>query len=271
MAGRSQYRGDMTTLSYDVFGPADAPVVFLGSSLGADRKMWNEVAPGLSDYRVVRFDFPGHGHSHVPDVAGPLTPAKLGEYILEIANELNVERFHIAGLSLGGMMALWMAINHPQRVQSLVMMCSGPVLLPSNAWVERAELVREQGTNALVEATLQRWFTPSFYELNGPGVQRTRQTFLDCADEGYAKCCEVIANMDNRAGLVCLSQPITVVRAEFDATLPEDAALELVASLREGGNQQVNLEYVKGAAHLAAVEQPKQVLQALLAHLRKYA
>lgn len=261
----------MTTLSYDVFGPADAPVIFLGSSLGSDRSMWNEVAPGLADYRVVRFDFPGHGRSQVPGIQGELTPAMLGDWILEVADELHVDRFHIAGLSLGGMMSLWMAINHPQRIQSVVMMCSGPVLLPSSAWTERAGVVREQGTKALVEATLQRWFTTSFYEENGPGVGRTRQTFLDCADEGYAQCCEIIANMDNRPGLAALEQPITVVRAEFDGTLPKDAALDLVASLREGGNKQVNLEYVEGAAHLAAVEQPGQVLQAILAHLNKYA
>lgn len=261
----------MTTLSYDVSGPADAPVIFLGSSLGSDRNMWNEVVPGLGEYRVVRFDFPGHGRSQVPQIQGELTPAILGDWILEVADELHVDRFHIAGLSLGGMMSLWMAINHPQRIQSVVMMCSGPVLLPSSAWTERAGVVREQGTKALVEATLQRWFTSSFYEENGPGVQRTRQTFLDCADEGYAQCCEVIANMDNRSGLGGLEQPITVVRAEFDGTLPKDAALDLVASLREGGNEQVNLICVEGAAHLAAVEQPEQVLQAVLAHLNKYA
>lgn len=261
----------MTTLSYDVSGPEDAPVVILGSSLGSDRHMWDEVVPALSDYRVIRYDFPGHGRSEAHKIEGEFTPDRIGDAILEIADAEGADTFHIAGLSLGGMMALWTAINRPQRVASLMMMCSGPVLLPSSAWHERAATTRENGTESLVEKTLQRWFTPEFLSEKGPGVQRTRETFKACDDEGYAQCSEAIANMDNSGGLATLHQPMGIVRSEFDATLPEEDANELAGAVRAGGNSEVSIYYVEGAAHLAAVEKPKAVTEALLAHLKKYA
>ncbi|MDO5035193.1 MAG: alpha/beta fold hydrolase [Actinomycetaceae bacterium] len=259
------------TLAYEIAGPKDAPAVFLASSLGSDRHMWDEVMSALSAYRVVRVDFPGHGESATPSVEGEYTPEQLGEAILEVADAEGIEKFHMAGLSLGGMMSLWMAINRPERLESFMMMCSGPVLLPSQAWRDRAEKSRTEGTQSLVEGTLQRWFTPAFYEENGPLVQRTRDTFVSCDDEGYAKCCEVIANMDNREGLGKVSLPMGVVRAEFDGTLPEADANELVEAVKAGGNEEVTLYYVEAAAHLAAVEKPAEVANALLEHLRKYA
>ncbi len=259
------------TLSYDIQGPKDAPVVVLGSSLGSDRHMWDEVVPGLSDYRVMRYDFPGHGQSPVKKLDEPVAPAMLGDAILDAVDKEGIDKFHLAGLSLGGMMSLWMAINRPERIQSFVMMCSGPALVPSSNWTDRAETVRANGTESLVEDTLQRWFTEPFYAENGPGVQRTRQTFIDCDDEGYAQCCEVIANMDNRNDLDKVTAPMGIVHTEFDGTLPQEDAMELAEAVRAGGNQEVDTYFVTDAAHLAAVEQPEQVVEALRRHLEKHA
>ena len=259
------------TLSYEIQGPEDAPVIVMGSSLGSDRHMWDEVVPELSNYRIMRYDFPGHGQSPADAIEGSVTPAMLGDAILDAVDKEGIDKFHLAGLSLGGMMSLWMAINRPDRILSFVMICSGPALVPSSNWTDRAETVRNNGTETLVEGTLERWFTAPFLAENGPGVQRTRQTFIDCNDEGYAQCCEIISNMDNRNDLEEVQVPMGIIHAEFDGTLPHDDAMELAEAVRAGGNVDVDTYFVTDAAHLAAVEQPMQVSEALRRHLEKYA
>lgn len=263
-----RYVSGMTTiLSYELSGPEDAPVLVLGSSLGSDRYMWNEVMPALDGYRVLRYDFPGHGCSHTLDLDRPAEPNDLGEAIIATVDSAGIEDFHVAGLSLGGMMSLWLAIHHPNRVKSMTMMCSGPVILPSSDWVAKAETVRAEGTTSLVDATLQRWFTPGFLATDNDRIRRTRQTFVQCVDEGYAQCCEVISSMDNRSGLGSIQAPVRIIHAEFDQSLPPHAAEELAQTIAAGRCPSVETRFISDAAHMAAVEQPEQVASALLTGL----
>lgn len=259
------------TLSYEIEGPKDAPVLVLGSSLGSDRHMWDDVVPALKDYRVLRYDFPGHGLSTAEKLDEVATPDLLGAAILEAVDAEGIDQFHAAGLSLGGMMSLWLTINHPERVKSLIMMSSGSVILPSDAWTQKAENVRKNGTESLVEDTLMRWFTPDFLHENGPRVERTRKTFIDCDDEGYAQCCEVISNLDNRPGLTSVKVPMTIIHAEYDGTLPPHEAKQLAAIIHNAGNENVQLHAVTDAAHQSAVERPEQVVSGVLEHMKKYA
>ncbi|MDO5719580.1 MAG: alpha/beta fold hydrolase [Actinomycetaceae bacterium] len=258
-----------TILSYSIDGPTHAPALVLGSSLGSNRYMWDEIMPALGSFRVLRYDFPGHGESDILDIDRPATPADLGDSILATIADAGIDRFHIAGLSLGGMMSLWMSINRPQRIESLTMICSGPVILPSSDWTDKATAVRRNGTESLVDVTMQRWFTPEFLKRGDYRTERTRKAFIDCRDEGYAQCCEVIASMDNRPGLRRVSVPTTIIRAQYDQTLPERAAQELVATLGEGDCPAVELRTITEAAHMAAVEQPQQVAEALVASLAR--
>lgn len=256
-----------TILSYELSGPENAPVLVLGSSLGSDRHMWDEVVPRLEGYRILRYDFPGHGRSQTLELDRPATPSDVGEAILATVDSAGIEDFHVAGLSLGGMMSLWLTIHHPQRVKSMTMMCSGPVILPSSDWVAKATMVRAQGTESLVEATLQRWFTPGFLATDNDRIRRTRRTFVQCSDEGYAQCCEVISSMDNRPGLSSIQAPVRIIHAEYDQSLPAQAAQELAATIATGSCPSVETSFVSDAAHMAAVEQPEQTATALLAGL----
>ncbi|MDT3767604.1 alpha/beta fold hydrolase [Gleimia hominis] len=252
-----------TNLSCDIKGHPEAPVLLLGSALGSDRHMWDDVMPALTKFRVVRYDLPGHGLSPLLDVDGPAQVEDLGRAILKMLDDVGVDTFHAAGLSLGGMLSLWLAINAPERVKSVTMLSSGPVLEPSSAWEEKAAAVRSNGTQSLVDATMQRWFTPQFLAQGGPRVQRTRNTFISCADEGYAQCCEVIASMDNRDGAAKLQQPLNIICATHDQTLPPNEAHEFAKTVRNGGNDAVTVQEITDAAHMSAVERPDEVRVAL--------
>ena len=145
-------------LHYELEGPPDAPVVVLGSSIGTASAMWAPQVPALSRrFRVLRYDHRGHGRSPAPP--GPYELADLGRDVLALLDRLDLDRVAYAGLSLGGMVGMWLGVNAPERISSLVLCCTSPYLGPPDRWQERIELVRTNGTGALVDAMTSRYFS----------------------------------------------------------------------------------------------------------------
>lgn len=258
-------------ISIEISGREGDPVVVLGSALGADRHMWDEVVPLLDGWRIVRYDHPGHGQSQCLKLEGETATAQAhADAVASALAKVGIEKFHVAGLSLGGMMALWWASHRPQQVLSTTAICAGPVLSPSRAWWDKAALVRKSGTGMIVEETLTRWFTAPFLAANNAAVKRTRETYRACDDEGFAQCCEIIATMDSRPVLDQIASPVGLICAEFDQTLPPDQGARLAAEIQERSNVAVTVEEVAGAAHLVAVEKPQALASALDRVLRHH-
>ena len=164
--------GPMTiALAHDVRGDDAAPALILGSSLGTTRAMWDPQHEALAQrLRVVRYDHPGHGASPAPPAGTTL--ADLGRSVLDLADRLELQRFSYAGLSLGGMVGMWLAIHAPERVDRLALLCTSAHLPPALMWRERAATVRAAGTCAAIsESVVSRWFTPEFAQRR-PGRRR---------------------------------------------------------------------------------------------------
>ncbi|MFD1506888.1 3-oxoadipate enol-lactonase [Georgenia yuyongxinii] len=252
--------------AHDITGPEDAPVVVLGSSLGTDRHMWDAQVRLLERrYRVVRYELRGHGRSGAPRAgAAPTTIADLGEDVVRLLDHLGIGRAHHVGLSLGGMIALWLAEHRPERVGRLAVVCSAAHSPTEESWLTRAATVREQGMGAIVDAVTARWFTDTYDDETTRA--RLRQTFLAVDTEGYAQCCEAIAGMDLRPDLSAVAGPVLVVAGRQDTALPPALAEEVAAGIRAGGAD-VRYETVDDAAHIAAVQQPATVTRLLLDHL----
>lgn len=259
--------------AYDVTGPADAPVVVLGSSLGTDRHMWDAQLPALSDrFRVVRYELRGHGASGTPAQPGRATLDDLGRDLLRLLDHLGVERAHHVGLSIGGMLALWAAQHDPARTASIAVLCSTAYLPPAQAWLDRAVTVRGQGMGAIVDAVMARWFTPTFADEETRGS--LRRTFLAVDPEGYAHCCEAIAGMDLRGGLAAVRGRALVVAGRDDAAIPPvptdgSPAWSSQETARALTSADVRFELLDDAAHIAAVQQDAAVTRLLLDHLAR--
>jgi 3-oxoadipate enol-lactonase len=239
-------------------GPADAPVLVLSNSLGTSLEMWEELMPALTQrFRVLRYDQRGHGRSPAPP--GPYTVAELGADAIELLDRLGLERVGFCGTSLGGMTGMWLAINAPERMDRLALCCTSAHLGPREMWEERAATVRAEGMEPIVEAALERWFTPEF---DGPAVARTRRALLAASPEGYAGCCEAIADHDLRAELGSIEAPTLVIAAEEDPATPADHG-RLIADSIDGAR----FVLVEDARHLAVVERPDAVAPPLIEHL----
>lgn len=248
-----------TLLGYDVHGPQDAPVLVLGSSLGTTRDMWAEQLPVLAQrFRVVRYDHLGHGDSAVPP--GPYQTERLAAELLRLLDELDVERAHDAGLSLGGVVATQLAATAPDRVDRLALVCTAAHFRPAQNWVDRAATVRRDGMAAVADAVASRWFTTAF-----AGTPRARQlvsALREVPAEGYAACCDALAETDLRPVLPSVKAPTLVIAGADDPASPPARGQEIVDLLGGPGR----LEVVEGAAHLGSVEQADRVTQLLLQH-----
>jgi 3-oxoadipate enol-lactonase len=240
-----------------VDGPAEAPVLVLGPSLGSTVEMWRPQIAALSrSLRVVRFDYRGHGRSPAPP--GPYTVDDLGGDVLELLDHLGVDRAHYAGLSLGGMVGMWLGAYAPQRIDRLALLCTGACLPPAQGWFDRAATVRAAGMAAVADAIVTRWFTPAFAER-----EPYRQMLLDADPEGYAACCGAIGALDLRPVLGRITAPTLVIAGALDPATPPSLGEQIAAAVPGA-----RFEVVEGAAHLANVERADEVNRLLAAHLQ---
>jgi 3-oxoadipate enol-lactonase len=250
-------------LGYKIHGEPGAPALVLGSSLGTTGRIWEPYLPALSEhFLVVTYDHLGHGESAVPD--GPYAIAQLASELAATLDHIGIERAHHAGLSLGGMVALHLAATAPDRVDRLAIICSAAQLPPGESWRDRAATVRSTGgTAAIADTVLGRWFTPGF--ATAPPALACREDLLGTPAEGYAACCEAIAEMDLRPLLGSIRAPTLAITGSDDPATPIEHARTVTEGIRAGGTP-ADVAVVPGGAHLASVERPEEVRGMLLAH-----
>ncbi len=252
--------GSTVELHYLLEGPEDAPTLVLSNSLGTTLEMWDEQAPALSErFRLLRYDHRGHGSS--PVRLGPYNIEDLGRDVLVLLDRLEVERFSFCGLSIGGMVGMWLAGETPERVESLVLCCTSARFAPGT-FESRAQTVRAEGVGAIADAVVERWFTPAFREGRPEVAEWARRMLLETPAEGYAGCCEAVRDADLSGRLGTISAPTLVVAGADDPAAPPEEA-----GLIRDSIPNASLEVIPDAAHLANIEQPEAVTQAILDHL----
>ena len=250
----------MIALHRELSGPAGAPVVVLSHALGATLAVWDAQEPALSArFRVLRYDLRGHGASALP--TGPVTLADLGGDVVDLLDELGSERASLVGVSLGGMIALWLAAHRPERVDRLVVACTSAQLGTPESWRERADLVRAEGSGAVADAVAGRWFTPAFAAADPERVRDYRNGIAATPGAGYASLCHAIETLDLRDDLARIEAPTLVIAGADDPAKPPEHGRAIADRIRGA-----NLLVFGHAAHLANVEQPAAFNRAMLAH-----
>lgn len=250
-------------LHHRLDGPPDAPVIVLTGSLGTELSMWEPQARPLSErHRVLRYDIRGHGSSDVPP--GPYTMADLGGDLLGLMDELGIEHASLCGLSIGGMISMWVAAHAPERVDRSILCCTTAYFGPEAGFAQRAATVREGGVEPIADSVLERWFTPAFSRENPDVVGRFRAMLSATPREGYAGCCEAIEAMDLRGDLGAIRAPALVISGAEDPVTPPShgqALAEGIAGAR--------FTAVPDAAHLANVAQAQRVTELILGFLEE--
>jgi 3-oxoadipate enol-lactonase len=249
-------------LNHVASGPEDGHVVLMSGSLGTTVNMWRAQAGPLSErFRVVRYDHRGNGGSPAPP--GPYTIAVMGGDVLALLDSLGVERASYCGLSIGGMVGIWLAANAPERIERLALICTAAHLPPPERWAERAEAVERAGTVEVVaDGVLARWLTAAFASAHPETVAWLRAMLVATSPAGYAACCRAIERMDLRAELPRIQAPTLVVAGDQDRSTPPEHGERIAAAVRGA-----RYERLSPSAHIAAVERADEVTGLLLEQL----
>jgi len=236
-------------IHYDLSGHSNCPVVVLSNSLGTDFSMWDSQMPAFQEsFRVLRSDTRGHGKSDV--TPGPYSIEQLGRDVLGLLDALHLDRVHFCGLSMGGMIGMWLALNAPSRLQKLVLCNTAAKIGTPETWAPRIDAVRKGGMKSISAAVVERWFTPSF-RAKSPQVIATTQRMIESTHpEGYVANCAAVRDFDERERIAAIRTPTLVICGAHDpATTPADARF-LADHIAGARLAELN------AAHLSNIEDP---------------
>jgi 3-oxoadipate enol-lactonase len=244
-----------TEIYYELAGREGAPWLVLSHSLACNVRMWDPTVEALKgSYRILNYDMRGHGQSAAPAI--PYTLDMLADDVVSLMQSLNIRRAHFAGLSIGGMIGQTLALKNPSLIDKLVLADTGHMQPPEAIaqWKERIVIAESQGMKALVESTMQRWFTEPFRST--PPAKRIADIIAATPVAGYVGCGRAIMGLNTTARLKEIRMPVLAIAGEQDPSAPGTRYL--------GENiPGAKLVMIPNAAHIANVEKPAEFNRAL--------
>lgn len=246
-------------------GRAHAPSLLLLHPLGADLGVWEPVLADLERFfAVLRVDLPGHGDS--PAATVPQAEVSIGDFVadvLAVCDALGIRRTHCCGISLGGAIALDLALAWPDRLHRLVLANTAPRFPDTEAWQSRIALVRAQGMTPIVEAMPQRWFSREFLAREPAGIEALARRMQRTCTRSYIEACQALQGFDRLEALAQLRVPTLVLAGATDEVTPVEH-IEAWYPQIAGADLRV-----LDAGHLAVMEQPADFAAALIDFLRE--
>ena len=221
---------DQNFLNIKIDGDSSKPKIIFSNSLGSDLSMWDpQVEFFKSDYHIVRYDKRGHGES--TPIKGPYTFDLLENDVIKIMDELNIEKSHFIGLSMGGMTSLGLALKHSNRFDKLVC-CAARADMPPpaiEAWDQRIAIVKEKGATGVVDGSLERWFSEEFRSntVNNEIITKASEMIKKTSTNGYIGSCEAIKKLDYLKEIGKIKNKFLFISGETDVGAPALAMEEM--------------------------------------------
>jgi 3-oxoadipate enol-lactonase len=251
---------DGCLLNVSVEGRTSGPTVMLSNSLGTTMQMWEPQMKALTQlFRVIRYDRRGHGKSGV--APGPYSMERFGRDVLAILDDLNIDRVHWCGLSMGGMVGQWLGANAPERMDRIILSNTACYYADPTNWLNRIKAVKEGGIAVVADAVIAGWLTADFREREPQVTANLKTMLLACPVQGYLACCEALSTLDQRDLLPKIKSPTLVIAGRQDMATPV-AASELIRSNIPGASMTL-----LDAAHISNVEQSHAFTDAVVGFL----
>ena len=234
-------------IHYALEGQSGTPVLVFSNSLGANHSMWDpQAAEFRKRFRVLRYDTRGHGQSS--STSGPYSIEQLAKDVIALLDALDLGRVHFCGLSMGGMIGMWLGANAPERLDHLVLCNTGATIGTGEAWNARIETVQKNGMKSISSAVIERWFTPSFRQKAPEAISSTLKMIEEANPEGYAACCAAVRDFDFREQLRNIHVPALVIAGAHDPDTPPADGRFLAEQIPGARYAELN------AAHLSNIE-----------------
>lgn len=248
---------DGVRLYWRLDGAEDRPPLVLLNSIGTDMGLWDAVVPLLLPaFRLLRIDTRGHGASDAP--AGDYDLAMLASDVAAIMDDAGIAQAAIAGVSLGGMVAMQLALDHPGRVAALALICTSAAM-DRDSWTARIETVRREGTKAIADAALGRFLSPSFQRNHPEIADGLKRGIVAQSDTGYAGAGAAIRDMALLDRLRNVAVQTLVISGNLDVSTPFAGHGEVLARHILGARH-----HALDCAHLPPVEAPAALAASLI-------
>jgi 3-oxoadipate enol-lactonase len=238
-------------LSYRIEGREGAPWLTFSNSLATDMAMWDDQVEALkSDFRILRYDKRGHGDSGAP-ARGDIAIETLVADLIALWDHLGIRTSHFVGLSIGGMIGFGLGLDRPDRVASLALCCTRADSPPAYnaAWPGRVAIAEKDGMAALVDSTLERWFTAACRTREAAAMTKMGKMIANTSVTGYCGCAWALQNLPYLERLGAIRVPTIMIGGSDDILLDgtRDAHRRIPGSL---------YFEVGPAGHIANIEQP---------------
>ena len=230
-----------------VEGKHEAPVLMFSNSLGTTLEMWSGQMQALGElFTILRYDTRGHGGSVV--TPGPCRIADLADDVIAIIDVLELPQVNFCGLSMGGMIGLWLSMHAPARINRLIIANSAPQIAPAQLWNERIATVQQNGMAAIADAVVRRWFTADFMLREPETVGAIKSMIIDTPLEGYVSCCAAVRDFDVRDNMDNITLPVMAIAGDADPATPPQLTQQISQSIAASRFE------ILPAAHLSNIE-----------------
>jgi 3-oxoadipate enol-lactonase len=247
-------------LNVVIEGPEGAPWITFVGGIANDHRLWDGAAWRLrDDYRLLRFDSRGHGASG--STPAPYTLPLLAGDVIALWDALGIERSCLAGLGLGGVVAVEAALRQPAGVTALVpVSCRASVTDAYRAiWPPMVELASSGGMQAVAQTTIERWFAADFRDRNPELIATIRDAILATSVDGYLGSIAALLSLDWRQRLDAFRMPVLYVSGEHDRVGAPPEVMQELSDATPGSRHVV----LPGATHLSVVCNPDAFARAL--------
>lgn len=242
------------SLNYQTFGEKNKPALIFSNSLGTNYSMWQPQIDALKDdFYIVCYDTRGHGQSSAPNHA--YTIEELGQDVVDLLDYLNIKQTNFCGISMGGLTGQWLAVYKPEYFNKIIVSNTAAKIGNKDAWLERANKVRQEGLQPISDTAASRWFTDRFIQVKPDVVKTMSENLSTGSPQGYANCCEALAMADLRENLKNAKVPILVIGGEQDPVTTVEDAKAMVNTAQNATLATIN------ASHIANVEKAEDFTQ----------
>ena len=247
-------------IHYALEGQSRAPILMFSKSLGADFSMWDpQAAEFQKKFRTLCYDTRGHGQSS--PTPGTYSIELLGKDVLALLDSLHLDRVHFCGLSMGGMIGMWLGLNAPERLNHLVLCNTGAKIGTAESWKARIEAVQKRGMKSVAPGVIERWFTPAFRQKEPKTISRILKMLEATNPDGYVSCCAAVRDFDCRHQLGRILTPTLVIAGAHDPATPPADGRFLTQQIPGARFVELN------AAHLSNIEDQDRFTNQLAAFL----
>ena len=229
-------------MNYRIDGLVGKPWLIFSNSLGTDMSMWDDQVDFLkNDFHILRYQTRGVGRESIKN---------LGDDVLALMDTLEIQRAHFCGISLGGLIGQWLAINAPHRFISYTFSNTSPRIGSPKGWQQRIELVKKEGLASVREGSAQRWFSQEFCQRHPFKVSHVLKGFDQTTAADYLSLCQILSTTDLWQGLSSISSPVLIIAGALDEVTTVEEAHQMAQVIIDARVK------VLEASHLSNIEDP---------------